>query len=80
LNGQYGFLDEMQEREIETLKCCVSARKMPGKKGQKKQKRLGITMGGVAQHLLQEQAKCKRAGIVWAARHMVKERLKKDVG
>jgi hypothetical protein len=45
-NGRYGFLDEMQEREMETLKHCIGMWKTLGKKGQKEQKRLGITMGG----------------------------------
>jgi hypothetical protein len=34
-NGQYRFLDEMQEREKQTLKDCIGMWKMSGKKGQK---------------------------------------------
>ena len=44
--GRYGFLDEMQEGEIETLKRRVSAWKTSGKKGQKERKRLGIVATG----------------------------------
>ena len=89
--GRYGFLDEMQEREIETLKRRVSAWKTTGKKGQKERKRLGIvsTGGGGGSsleadteeltRLLQERAERKRADVVRAARRTVKEKLKKDV-
>ncbi len=44
-NGWCSFLDEMKEKEIETLKCCVSAWKMLGEKGQKEQKSPSIMMG-----------------------------------
>ena len=85
--GRYGFLDEMQEGEIETLKRRVSAWKTSGKRGQKDRKRLGITTGGGSleadqeelTRLLQERAERKRADVVRAARRAVKERLKKDV-
>jgi ribosomal RNA-processing protein 36 len=89
--GRYGFLDEMQEGEIETLKRRVSAWKTSGKKGQKERKRLGIvaTGGGGGStleadteeltRLLQERAERKRADVVRAARRTVKEKLKKGV-
>ncbi len=85
-NGWYSFLDEIHKREIETWKHCVGTWKTWGKKGQKEQKRLIITVGGLLQadqeelmHLLQEHTKHKQANVFRATRRMVKERLKKDV-
>jgi hypothetical protein len=47
-NRRYSFLDEIQEREIETLKHRIGMWKTLGKKGQKEQKKAVHYNGGGA--------------------------------
>ena len=84
---RYGFLDEVQEKEIEQLKKRVAAWKKSGKKGQKERKKLGMTQGGGSleddkeelTRLLQELAERKKANVVRAAKRSVKQKLRDDV-
>lgn len=84
---RYGFLDEVQEQEIDTLKKRVNAWKTSGKKGQRARKKLGITNGNGSleddqeelKRLLQERAERKRANVVRAAKKSVKQKIRQDV-
>ena len=84
---RYGFLDEIQEKEIEKLKRRVNAWKKSGKKGQKERRRLGMTQGGGSleddqeelTRLLQERAERKKANVVRAAKRSVKQKIRDDV-
>lgn len=86
---RYGFLDEIQEKEIEVLKSRVKAWKTSGKKGQKARRKLGLTSGGNASsleadqeeltRLLQERAERQRANVVRAAKRSVKSKLRSEV-
>ncbi|KAL7529624.1 hypothetical protein ACHAWF_003054 [Thalassiosira exigua] len=84
---RYGFLDEVQEKEIEQLKRRVSAWKQSGKKGKKKRRKLGLTQGGGSleedeeelTRLLQGRAERKRADVVRAAKRSVKQKIRDDV-
>ncbi|KAL7433351.1 hypothetical protein ACHAXH_005526 [Discostella pseudostelligera] len=86
---RYGFLDEIQEKEIELLKSRVKAWKTSGKKGQKARRKLGLTSSGNATsleadqeeltRLLQERAERQRANVVRAAKRTVKSKLRSEV-
>ena len=86
---RYGFLDEIQEKEIEVLKSRVKAWKTSGKKGQKARRKLGLTSSGNATsleadqeeltRLLQERAERQRANVVRAAKRTVKSKLRSEV-
>lgn len=84
---RYGFLDEVQEAEIDKLKKRISAWKTTGKKGQKARKKLGLTQGSNAfesdqeelTRLLQERAERKKASLVRAAKRSVKQKIRADV-
>jgi ribosomal RNA-processing protein 36 len=84
---RYGFLDEVQDAEIEKLKHRVSAWKTTGKKGQKARKKLGLTQGNYTlendqeelTRLLQERAERKKASLVRAAKRSVKQKIREDV-
>eukprot|EP00578_Thalassiosira_sp_NH16_P000409 CAMPEP_0181141272 /NCGR_PEP_ID=MMETSP1071-20121207/35737_1 /TAXON_ID=35127 /ORGANISM="Thalassiosira sp., Strain NH16" /LENGTH=422 /DNA_ID=CAMNT_0023228255 /DNA_START=1 /DNA_END=1269 /DNA_ORIENTATION=+ len=84
---RYGFLDEVQEKEIEHLKRRVGAWQKSGKKGQRERNKLGMTAGGGSldedkeelTRLLQERAERKRADVVRAAKRSVKQKIKTDV-
>ncbi len=84
---RYGFLDEVQDAEIEKLKGRVSAWKATGKKGQRARKKLGLTQGNYTlendqeelTRLLQERAERKKASLVRAAKRSVKQKIREDV-
>jgi len=84
---RYGFLDEVQEAEIDKLKKRINAWKTTGKKGQKARKKLGLTQGSNAfesdqeelTRLLQERAERKKASLVRAAKRSVKQKIRADV-
>ncbi|KAL9189134.1 hypothetical protein ACHAXT_011624 [Thalassiosira profunda] len=84
---RYGFLDEVQDKEIEQLKRRVNAWKTSGKKGQKARQKLGLTQGGGSldddqeelTRLLQERAERKKAHVLRAAKQSVKQKIRKDV-
>lgn len=86
---RYDFLDEIQEKEIESLKSRVKAWKTSGKKGQRARRKLGLTSGGNASsleedqeeltRLLQERAERQRANVVRAAKRSVKSKLRNEV-
>lgn len=84
---RYGFLDEVQDKEIEKLKGRVSAWKATGKKGQRARKKLGLTQGNYTlendqeelTRLLQERAERKKASLVRAAKRSVKQKIREDV-
>ena len=84
---RYGFLDEVQDEEIEKLKGRVSAWKATGKKGQRARKKLGLTQGNYTlendqeelTRLLQERAERKKASLVRAAKRSVKQKIREDV-
>jgi ribosomal RNA-processing protein 36 len=84
---RYGFLDEVQEAEIDKLKKRISAWKTTGKKGQKARKKLGLTQGNNTfendqeelTRLLQERAERKKASLVRAAKRSVTQKIRADV-
>ncbi|EJK70888.1 hypothetical protein THAOC_07721 [Thalassiosira oceanica] len=84
---RFGFLDDIQDNEIDNLKMRVHAWKQTGKRGQKARKKLGITVGEGSleddreelTRLLQERAERKRARVVRAAKRSVKQKLREDV-
>ena len=84
---RYGFLDEVQDAEIEKLKGRVSAWKATGKKGQRARKKLGLTQGNYTlendqeelTRLLQERAERKKASLVRAAKRSVKQKIRENV-
>lgn len=86
---RYDFLDEIQEKEIESLKSRVKAWKTSGKKGQRARRKLGLTSGRDASsleadqeeltRLLQERAERQRANVVRAAKRSVKSKLRNEV-
>eukprot|EP00571_Detonula_confervacea_P013914 CAMPEP_0172302228 /NCGR_PEP_ID=MMETSP1058-20130122/3967_1 /TAXON_ID=83371 /ORGANISM="Detonula confervacea, Strain CCMP 353" /LENGTH=420 /DNA_ID=CAMNT_0013012633 /DNA_START=33 /DNA_END=1295 /DNA_ORIENTATION=- len=84
---RYGFLDEVQEKEVEQLKRRVKAWQTSGKKGQKERRKLGMVQneGSLEDdqeeltRLTQERAERKRANVVRAAKHTVKQKMREDV-
>lgn len=84
---RYGFLEEIQDKEIENLKERCKAWKATGKKGQRLRKKLGLTSGDAdADHdqselnrLLQERAARTDAKVKTAAKRNVKKQLRDDV-
>mmetsp|Transcript_22542 Transcript_22542/g.41333 ORF Transcript_22542/g.41333 Transcript_22542/m.41333 type:complete len:411 (-) Transcript_22542:259-1491(-) len=84
---RYGFLEEVQDKEIDQLKLRVNAWKKSGKKGQKERKRLGIIQDvGCLEddqeeltRLTQERAERNRAKVVRGAKHAVKQKIREDV-
>jgi ribosomal RNA-processing protein 36 len=83
---RYGFLDEVQEQEIDMLKKRVSAWKTTGKKGQRLRKKLGMTQGGSMEddqeelkRLTQERAERKRSQMAKAAKRSVKKKIREEV-
>jgi ribosomal RNA-processing protein 36 len=88
---RYGFLDDIQEKEIELLKSRVKAWKTSGKRGQKARRKLGLTSSGgndaisleadqeELTRLLQERAERQRANVVRAAKRSVKSKLRTEV-
>ena len=84
---RFGFLDDIQDKEIENLKLRVHAWKQTGKKGQKARRKLGITVGDGSleddreelTRLLQECAERKRARVVRTVKRSVKQKLREDV-
>ena len=84
---RFGFLDDIQDNEIENLKKRVHAWKQTGKRGQKARRKLGIKVGEGSleddreelTRLLQERAERKRARVVRAAKRSVKQKLREDV-
>eukprot|EP00986_Skeletonema_menzelii_P018566 scaffold26658_cov153-Skeletonema_menzelii.AAC.1 len=84
---RYGFLDEVQEKEIAKLKKRISAWKTTGKKGQRARKKLGLTQGNDTfendqeelTRLTQEVAERKKASLVRAAKRSVKKKIREDV-
>lgn len=84
---RYNFIDEVQEKEVEQLKRRVKAWQTSGKKGQKERRKLGMNPGeGTLEYdqeeltrLLQERAERKRANVVRAAKHTVKQKMREDV-
>jgi len=84
---RYGFLNEVQDKEIEQLKRRVNAWRKPGKKGQKERKKMGMTQGGGSleddqeelTRLLQERAERNKAKVVRGAKRAVKQKIREDV-
>ncbi|KAL7523450.1 hypothetical protein ACHAXR_000187, partial [Thalassiosira sp. AJA248-18] len=84
---RYGFLDDVQDKEIELLQRRVNAWKKSGKKGQKERKKLGMMGGGGSLEedkeelirLTQERAERKKATVVRAAKRSVKQKMREDV-
>ncbi|ACI64831.1 predicted protein [Thalassiosira pseudonana CCMP1335] len=83
---RYGFLDEMQDQEIETLKKRVNARQIKGRRGTRARRKLGIDGFGNLEEdkeeltrLTQERAERKRAQVTRAAKRSVKKKIRDDV-
>ena len=76
----YAFVNDLRDKEIQRLRIRAKARKMPGRKGQKLRKRLGISGDDNQQEdelelkrLLQEKADLERQQIQRAAKRTVKQ-------
>mmetsp|Transcript_8261 Transcript_8261/g.12446 ORF Transcript_8261/g.12446 Transcript_8261/m.12446 type:complete len:332 (-) Transcript_8261:69-1064(-) len=84
---RYEFLEKIQDDEIENLRQKCKAWKIPGKKGQRMRKKLGLTSGhstmekdqAELNRLLQERASRADVNIRTAAKHAVKKRLRDEV-
>lgn len=81
----YSFIEGIRNKEIAQLKKQIVARKVTGKKGQKKRRRLNISGGSLEEdqerlkQLLQEKAELKRRQLDRAAKQSVKRKIREDV-
>jgi len=84
---RYGFLEEIQDKEIEATKQRCRAWKATGKKGQKLRRKLGLTSGennaeedqAELTRLLQERSGRIDSKVKTAAKRAVKKKLQEDV-
>jgi ribosomal RNA-processing protein 36 len=82
----YGFLEKMRTDEIAKLKKQIVARKITGKRGQSKRKRMGITDQGSLEEdkervkqLMQEKADLERRKLNRNAKQTVKKQMRDQV-
>jgi ribosomal RNA-processing protein 36 len=83
----YEFLQDMRLKEVATLRKNIAARKAPGRNGQNRRRRMGLTNDGGSleadqeelKRLTQEKADVERAQVDRAAKQTVKKKLHADV-
>jgi ribosomal RNA-processing protein 36 len=82
----YGFLEKMRQEEIAKLKKQIVARKITGKRGQAKRRRMGITDQGNLEddkerlkQLMQEKADLERRKLNRTAKQAVKKQMRDQV-
>jgi ribosomal RNA-processing protein 36 len=82
----YGFLEKMRQEEIAKLKKQIVARKITGKRGQAKRRRMGITDQGTLEddkerlkQMLQEKADLERRQLNRTAKQAVKKQMRDQV-
>lgn len=84
---KFAFLQEMREKEIETLKKKISAFKTKGRKGQHLRRRMGLTTGSSSleehqeelKRLLQEKSNFARNQLERTVKQRVKKKLQQDI-
>lgn len=84
VNDNYAFLQELRDNEISALKKKIATHKLPGKKGQKTRRKMGIAQGSLKEdqeqltRLLQEKASYERAQLDRRAKQVVKQKMKEN--
>jgi ribosomal RNA-processing protein 36 len=85
VDDNYAFLQELRDNEISILKKKIALHKLPGKKGQKARRKMGLVQGSLKEdqehltRLLQEKASYERAQLDRRAKQAVKQKMKENV-